>query len=297
MIGIVILNYNSSSDCTQCISFIKQQKGIEYEIIIVDNCSKPEDVEQLRHLCAAEKCTLLESEKNWGYSAGNNIGLRYAVQKGCEYALIINPDVELYQTNYLSKLVDVMQQDKAIAMVGSDIINTEGKHQNPMLGDSTNWRSEWGWVKEFTKIAFHCKRNEQYDFVGTYTHSDYCEKLSGCCFLISMNFLREIDFLDENTFLYCEEPILAKQIDNSGNKMYYTAEVQALHKHISSTKGNSIWRQKQFTRSRKYYLRKYSGFTGIGLSLALLSKTLQLFIYTIGCFYQCQRRASTCWRG
>jgi GT2 family glycosyltransferase len=86
-IPIIILNYNSSTDCSKCISFLKQQKEVEVEIVVVDNCSREDDVKTLRKLCSKQQCTLIENHENRGYNAGNNIGLRYAAQKGYKYAL------------------------------------------------------------------------------------------------------------------------------------------------------------------------------------------------------------------
>jgi GT2 family glycosyltransferase len=281
MIEIILLNYNSSLDCVKCVSCIKQQQRVDYEIIIVDNNSSEIDKQQIKKLSNDEGCTLLCSTENRGYSAGNNVGLRYAAQKGYEYALIINPDMELYQSDYLQRLTAIMQQDDAVVVAGTDIVNTEGRHQNPMLLDNTDWRSEWGWIKEFVKNFFHCKQNKQYDFVGDYTRSGYCGKLSGCCFLIRISFLRSIDFFDEYPFLYCEEAILARQVQALGHKMYYAASIQAFHKHISSTKGNPTVRFKQFSRSRKYYLLKYSNIDGWRLYAALFSRTLNLWILVL----------------
>ena len=121
-IPIILLNYNSSSDCRKCISFLKNQKNVEIEIVVVDNCSKSEDLCLLRTLCQEEQCTLIENKENRGYNAGNNIGLRYAVRKGYKYALITNPDMEFPQEEYLKQLVDVMEEQTEVVVIGSDIV-------------------------------------------------------------------------------------------------------------------------------------------------------------------------------
>ena len=110
-IPIIILNYNSSTDCSKCISFLKQQKEVEVEIVVVDNCSREDDVKTLRKLCSKQQCTLIENHENRGYNAGNNIGLRYAAQKGYKYALIANPDMEFPQKDYLAKMVAKMEEE------------------------------------------------------------------------------------------------------------------------------------------------------------------------------------------
>lgn len=128
----------------------KNQKNVEIEIVVVDNCSKSEDLCLLRTLCQEEQCTLIENKENRGYNAGNNIGLRYAVRKGYKYALITNPDMEFPQEEYLKQLVDVMEEQTEVVVIGSDIVTPEGIHQNPMMHDG-NWKSSWRWIISFFK--------------------------------------------------------------------------------------------------------------------------------------------------
>ena len=35
---------------------------------------------------------LLVNKKNLGYAGGNNVGIRYAIEKGADYVLILNND-------------------------------------------------------------------------------------------------------------------------------------------------------------------------------------------------------------
>lgn len=276
-VAIVILNYNSSSDCAKCISYIKQQQNCDYEIIVVDNCSKMEDVEQLRILCAEEDCTLLENKENKGYNTGNNVGLRYAAEKAYEYALIINPDMELIQTDYLALMTNKMQENIQIVVVASDIVTTEGVHQNPMLPDG-NWLHQFGWIKGIFKRG---KKNaDSYDFIDNYKESHYCHKVSGCCFLIRMSFLKAINFFDEYPFLYCEEAILGQQVQAAKHKMYYMANIQAIHRHISSEKGDPIARFKHWKRSRVYFFEQYSNDSWLGKKISILSFSMYIGIFS-----------------
>lgn len=272
-IPVILLNYNSSSDCKKCISFLKRQQGVELEIVVVDNCSRQNEVEQLRQLCSQEDCTLIENHENRGYNAGNNIGLRYAVSKGYEYALIANPDMEFPQKDYITRLIHCITRNSGTVIVGSDIVTPNGMHQNPMR-EITYWEEFWWgftiWRNRKTHRWFSC------DF----TKSGACEKLSGCCFLIDLNFAKQIGYFDENVFLYSEEPILAKQVNMTRKQMYYCAEMQAIHHHIKSAKGNSRKRMQVLFKSRCYYLRNYSGYSGFKLRFLLLSKYVQKMVYS-----------------
>ena len=81
-VALVILNYNSSGDCRKCIADLKLQTGVEMEIIVVDNCSRDDDRLVMETLCEDSGCTFIANPENCGYNAGNNIGLRYAAEKG-----------------------------------------------------------------------------------------------------------------------------------------------------------------------------------------------------------------------
>ena len=81
-VPVILLNYNSSADCTKCVSDLKRQEGVELEIIIVDNCSREDDALAVEQLAKAEGCTFIAAKENRGYNAGNNLGLRYATGRG-----------------------------------------------------------------------------------------------------------------------------------------------------------------------------------------------------------------------
>jgi GT2 family glycosyltransferase len=246
--------------------FLKQQRNVDYENIVVDNCSHTEDLSQLVAFCSRESITLLQSAENKGFSAGNNIGLRYAAEKGYKYALIINPDVEVEAADYLFNLSNKIEADNDIAVIGTDIVNIVGLHQNPL--------QELGYWDELFWFFDFITGNPSY--LTDYTKSGYCEKLSGCCFMVRLSFIEEIGFLDENTFLYCEEPILAKQVKMAGKKMYYMADIRAKHAHIKSSKGSVKKRIEWFVQSRIYYLKYYSGYSKLALWFLVLSKKLYL---------------------
>lgn len=259
-IPIIILNYNSSSDCRKCISFLKKQEGIELEFVVVDNCSPREgEQEAIRHLCADNACTFIQATENKGYNAGNNIGLRYASSKGYEYALIANPDMEFPQTDYAKKLVEAINEKKDVVVCGSDIIGLDGIHQSPMVRDG-NWMSYWEWIAGL----FKNKKEKSQGYLDTYMENHYCQKVSGCCLLLRLSFMETIGFFDEYPFLYCEEGILSRQVEMAGKRMYYLADVQAIHAHVKSAKGKVSARLKHWKRSRLYFIKKYSGDTFCG---------------------------------
>lgn len=276
IVPIIILNYNTSSDCRKCISFLKKQQGIDIEIVVVDNCSSEDDLKNLRSLCEEVQCTLIENHENKGYNAGNNIGLRYAADKGYKYALIANPDMEFPNRNYIIELLTTISSSSEIVACGSDIIGLDKRHQNPLKKDD-KWIYSYFWIP----LLFKKKNKSVGIHTEDYKQSHNCYKLHGCCFLLSIPFIKSIGFLDEHTFLYCEESILARQVLLKGKKIFYNASVQAVHAHINSHKGNPILRMKQWKNSRIYFINKYSGYSWIGKRLAILSISFYVLIFSI----------------
>ena len=283
-IAIIILNYNSSADCRKCIGFLKQQQDVEAEIVVVDNCSREEERKAVESICKENGCTFIANNENRGYNAGNNVGLRYAAEKGYEYALIANPDMEFPQNDYLVRLAEKMQGDEEIVVCGSDIIGADGIHQSPM-GKEGNWRNSFGWIKD---ILHRKQKNEAYDFIDNHKESHYCHKISGCCLMLRMSFIKEIGFFDEKVFLYCEEAILSRQVEIAGKKMYYLATAQAVHRHVKSDKGDPVKRFKAWGKSRCYFIDRYSNDSWLGKQIAKLS--MRMYVTTFILYNHIRKR-------
>ncbi len=273
-IAVIILNYNSSDDCRKCVSFLKRQEGVELELILVDNCSP--DGDKVEALCREQGCTFIASLENRGYNAGNNIGLRYAAEKGYKYALISNPDMEFPQEDYVASVVNKMEENEEIVVCGSDIIDVDDHHQNPMFKDKF-----FHDVNSIIKVLFKRKGSDTDGNVDNYKDNHYCAKVSGCCFLLRMDFVKEIGFFDDNVFLYCEEAILSRQVEIAGKKMYYIADSQAVHAHISSTKGNPVKRFENWESARMYFIDRYSGYNVIKKMTAKFLVRLYVLAYKL----------------
>lgn len=261
-VPVILLNYNSSADCTKCVSDLKRQESVELEIIIVDNCSREDDVLAVEQLAKEEGCTFIAAKENRGYNAGNNIGLRYATKKGYKYALIANPDMEFPQRDYIMRLVSKMEKRPDVAVCGSNILGMDNKRQNP-------WRfSRWWMNIAFLDPIVRC--------CNLYPRllppkSAYCDIVTGCCLMVRLQSICKMGFLDETVFLYCEEAILGKMVQRNGEKTYYCHEVFAKHCHVESQKGKFSKRYKTFWKSRCYYLKHYSGFNKFQLIIIGLS--------------------------
>ncbi len=297
-IAVVLLNYNSEEDLFISTEQISKQTDVDLITIIVDNASSPESVRKLQSWSKKYKSDsfssstnelfeLLSNNKlerntfstffiynneNKGYSAGNNIGIRLADYLNVEAVLIANPDMRFENERYIYELSKTLFSNQKYAVAASKIIGLDGKDQNPLR--ESNFMEELLWPLSYFKPVSYIL---PYD-VNTITT---VPKVVGCCLLLHMDFLAEIKYFDENTFLYSEEPILSSQIKEMGRKIIFTPLIEAVHAHQSNTKGNNSKRMFLFIKSRKYYLKKYSGYNKVQLFLLSLSYAVLTILHKI----------------
>ena len=114
--GIIILNYNDYENTSKMLNQIKDYSCLS-KIIVVDNCSTDNSMEKLKEY-ENKKIILLQAEKNLGYAAGNNLGLKYLEKNtSCEIAIISNPDV-LIEEGVLKELIHDIKTHENISFLG-----------------------------------------------------------------------------------------------------------------------------------------------------------------------------------
>ena len=215
------------------------------------------------------------SESNNGFSAGNNVGIRYALDNGADWVLIINPDVEIRNCKYIEKVIAIKNSWRFVGLIGTRSILPDGFNQNPLR--------ELTAFEEINCISTYFKGKKQgKKFYKSTETTGYCEKLAGCCFFLSGEFLKKNNLLDENVFLYSEEPIIAKSAIRLGYKLLYIDELEVYHQHYDNAKSGSVnERMVRALKSRKYYIKEYSGYSFIEKILALIIKNIQIMLWRI----------------
>lgn len=273
-VAVVLLNYNSSVDCDKCIDFLLKQTYPIERIIVVDNNSAINDVEMLKTICKKnETVELILNKENKGFSAGNNIGLMRATELGIDWCLIINPDVELRDVNYLDILLREIEKWPETVVAGSNIVLPSGEWQNPQR-ESTFWESFFWPIDSIKRKLF----NTSNSYLGERV-TGYCEKLCGACFVVCIDFMRTVNYLDENIFLYSEEAVLAAKVKMVNKRALFVNETTAHHEHYSVKKAPSRERMLKFIDSRLYYYEKYGDLSRIKLLLIKLSLMFEKIIW------------------
>jgi GT2 family glycosyltransferase len=120
-LNILILNFNSAGAVRNCISSILDSDTDMYRIILINNYSTDEDLNEIKslhdNLRDKADITLIETAKNLGYSGGNNAGIRYLTENNIPGdILIMNPDV-IVSSDTISEMRKAMAADTGIVTV------------------------------------------------------------------------------------------------------------------------------------------------------------------------------------
>lgn len=264
----VILHYLSYEATRECVDSIINSCGASahpFQIVVVDNASTNDSFACLQKHFENMPCVhLLQAPENLGYARGNNLGYRYALDTlKSDFVIVLNNDTTITRTDFLDTLLRIYEQQPAgisgtaPAVIGPDIFSLQGFHQSPyrdhLISDRelSRWirnRSLWTFFLQMDKrlhlsAHFSCFQNYydkrarmgKPDDTWQTPHTDVV--LHGACVIFTPVFIREFPenaFYPE-TFLYCEEDILAYLCAQKGLTTLYHPDLSILHKDGVST--------------------------------------------------------------
>ena len=250
-IAVIILNYITWEETLKEIDIVKSlNASSQLDIIVVENNSPNNSYNcLLEH--SKNNFILIKSENNNGYASGNNLGLRYCFQKGYKYAWILNNDILIEDRDIVAKLISVFNDD-SVAVVNPDIYTPEKHLYNRDSSKPSFYDLTLGMFR-------YRKKGRIIKDIGGY---GYVYRPQGCCMMVDLSKMREVDYLDEYTFLYFEEVILAERLIKKDYKCACCLDCSVIHNHSKTVKSSIKRRQiaKIQLESFNYYLRKYRNF-------------------------------------
>jgi GT2 family glycosyltransferase len=181
--AVVVLNWNGIDDTVACVaSLLDQPAGQVPHVIVVDNGSVDGSIEALRSRWT--DLDVIELGSNTGFSAGNNAGIRRALELGADVIGIFNNDA--VATHGFLEPIDRRVGDGTRVAV-SPVIRFRDNA-------SLNWFAGSFW-NEHLALAVHSKVVE--------TRPPFY--LSGCALFAHRTVWADVGLLDERFFLDFED--------------------------------------------------------------------------------------------
>jgi GT2 family glycosyltransferase len=189
-VGIVILNWNRKEDTLRCLNSVYQLRYPQYEIVVVDNGSTDGSLEAVAS--AYPRAIRIRLERNLGFSAGNNVGIRLLLDRRHDYILLLNDDSTVKE-DLLDYYVSWAESDPSVAALGGKILW--------MHDDSKTWGT-YGRVTYGPTLIVNCGTNED---PAKYKDPEQVDWVIGCGLFLRASVLREIGLLDEALYSFHED--------------------------------------------------------------------------------------------
>jgi GT2 family glycosyltransferase len=256
---VVILSYCREDDLRECLSSVHRQTFAPIKTVVVDSCPThletiPEGVD-----------VYIKAKANNGWGAGNNIGIRAAIECGADYILLLNDDA-IAETGCIEELVWAMEQNQGLGIAGPIIyfydspgkIWHDGGELDPRL---------------LVAVPSHSKGLKIRDAL-----------VSGCCMMLSSTLLKEIGLLEERWFMGREEDDINIRARKAGFRTGVVTYAKAWHKVRISGNGTPSLAYYNFI-STLLFIEKHFGklevmrFTILGIPVRLRRSNLRGHIW------------------
>lgn len=248
-VAVVVLNFNGLDDTIKCLYSLKPLTEQGHEIILVDNGSGVDPEVPARDVLPA--LTYLRNAQNLGYAGGNNTGIRYALDKGAEFVLVLNNDT-VVAPSIVDELLAAFAAHPELGIVGpivnfmdeQHVVMTDGVAFNP--GPGTEF---------FKRIIVPPS--------AAHPSAVPVDIVNGCCMMIRSDVLRQVGLFDEQFFIVHEESDLCLKAGRAGFGCAVFSRTLVWHKGSSAFERSGRQLQRYFDARNLFYLiRRHAGRVG-----------------------------------
>lgn len=242
--SIIILTHNQLACTRACLNSISIRTDEPYELIVVDNGSTDGTRDYLRGLSGVR---LIENDRNVGFPAGVNQGLRLATG---EQILLLNNDT-VVTTGWLRRMLDCLYSNKEIGLVGPVTNNISGVQCVPAAYDDLGLLDGYAW--EWSKTH----RGQQMP----------TERLVGFCLLARRELVDRIGGLDERFGLGTyEDDDYCRRAIGAGYRCMVAVDSFIHHFGSQTFAANNIDAQQLLSRNKALFDEKWQNAEGATLS-------------------------------
>lgn len=215
---VVILNWNNLTDTLECVESVLRSEHPGLAVWVVDNGSDEDPSARLGELFPDVR--VIRLTRNLGYSGGNNVGLKLAMDHEAEYVLLLNNDATL-APDTITRLVAAMGADSRIGMATPRVFLYDRPAEVYWDGGMIDWATGL--------TPHHSTELPRSDGILS------SEWLDGCCLFVRVAALPEVGLLDERYFLYYEDAEWTVRASRRGWLNVVVLDASARHKVSRST--------------------------------------------------------------
>ncbi len=304
-LAIIIVNYRTPVLVVDCLHSLvaEVESQPDTTVIVVDNNSGDDSVDVIekeikdRNWSRWARCIC--SERNDGFSSGNNIGIR-SVQ--ATYYLLLNSDTLVCQGTLIG-ILNAAESHKSAGIVGPRLTWEDGSPQVSAFRHHSP-------ISEFmraanTTLIYNMLKNWRVP-VGECNDSIFVEWVSFACVLIRADVIKSVGELDEGFFMYFEDADYCRRARAANWKILHYPFAKVVHLRGGTSPVKSLLAKRRrrpsyYYESRSRYLNKCYGVMGLwAANIAWIIGRVILFIpERIGLKNRasCEYEFSDIWKG
>lgn len=220
-------------------------------------------IEKELSLYPSEKVlVLIQSGANWGFAGGNNIGIKYALQKKADYVWLLNNDAVM-DRNALKEMIEITTRNQQLGMIGSKLLDYDNPAILEAAGGGKNIHTFLLGIEGGKRSTD--KKSEQY--------SDELGYIFGASLLVKTEAIKAVGLMDENYFFFSEEIDWNIRMKKAGWELAYCPNSVVYHRGSKSIQKTSPMRDYYFVRNLLFLLKKFYPYW---LPIAFLRTILRL---------------------
>ncbi|MDF2156439.1 glycosyltransferase family 2 protein [Algoriphagus sp. CAU 1675] len=221
-VAIILVNWNGYSFTKACLKSLDKVKNPNFQVILVENASKNPEGQQLKN--EFPKILLIENQENLGFSGGNNVGIRKALEMGFSYILLLNNDTEV-EPDFLELMLRKINENPKVGAV------------QPMICFLGEKEKIWSAGGKWNSILGSAKTLGDRKSIKDYSpSSDILDWATGCCILVSRQAILEAGLLNEQYFAYFEDVDWSLRIREKGFSILLAEKAKIYHEAGASSK-------------------------------------------------------------
>jgi GT2 family glycosyltransferase len=239
-VGVVVLNWNGIDDTLECLRSLAAVDYPAREIIVVDNGSRASPRQRI--LEDFPSVTYLETGRNLGYAGGNNVGIRYALEHGHDYVLVLNNDT-CVEPHSLRAAVAVAETDSRIAAVSVKIVCFDEPARVWVAYGRLTYR------KGLVRLIGYLQPDD-----GRFDQQLDVEWVPGTAIFLRRAALERVGLFDEEFFAYHEDVDWCTRAREQEWRLVYAPCARIFHKGHRSSGGGGFVTPRQYLAGRNMVL-------------------------------------------
>jgi len=223
-LSIIIVNWNSLSLLRTCLASIyKHIRGGSFEVIVVDNASREDDIDSLKE--RFPDVVTIKSAVNLGFAGANNLGFK---RSSGDYLLFLNPDTEVIG----DAVHEMLRRSGTLpdaGVIGCKLLNTDGSVQTSCIQKFPTIPNQ---LIDFEYLRLRWPNCSLWDIGPLFAKSDKpvsVEIISGACMLLKRDVFERAGMFTEDYFMYAEDWDLCYKVASLGLRNYYVGNAEVIH--------------------------------------------------------------------